>query len=170
MYIKDIEYKTYVFVCGDLDVANDRPPNVLSWIYNSIVLPLTGIVKYKKLMIDMLWINSSYPTTTCEPTIGATTCSSPQVWQRAPSLLDDSSTAVAVSPQCAYAIASLRLKEMMFVGDFNWVFGGDFNGVNITYTVMQGISDQSQSSHSYISESYKLWFVVILIYIYIWYV
>jgi len=29
------------------------------------------------------------------------------VWQRAPSLLDDSSTAVAVSPQCAYAIASL---------------------------------------------------------------
>lgn len=159
LYIKDIRYsyKIYIFVCDDLDVANDRPPNVLSWIYISIalsiVLPLTGIIKYKKLIIDILWINSSYPTTTCESTRGATTCSSPQVWQRAPSLLDDSSTAVAVSPQCAYAIASLRLKEMIFVGDFKLGFRWRFKGGE---HIMQGIFDQSQSSHSYISKSYKL--------------
>lgn len=112
-----------MFLCVEnSDVANDRQPNVLCWIvFIFLVLPLTGIRKYKKLILDMLWINSSYPTTTCESTIGATACSSRQVWQRAPSLLDDSSTAVAVSPQCAYAIASLRLKELIFVGNFNWV-------------------------------------------------
>ena len=102
--------------------SNDRPPNVLNWIvYYIQYFPLTGTRKYKKLISDMLWINSSYPTTS-ESTIGATTFSSRQVWQRAPSLLDENSTAVAVSPQCAYALASLSLlKEMIFVGDFHGV-------------------------------------------------
>ena len=103
--------------------SNDRPPNVLSWIvYYIQYFSFDWNQKVQEAdfwhAMDQFIISNYFPSQQWEPPL----FSSRQVWQRAPSLLDENSTAVAVSPQCAYALASLsQMKEMIFVGDFHWI-------------------------------------------------